>query len=140
MTGWVGLTVSVVGGLLLCWLALAVVLWRETRRHGQQVRLRDLLRLVPDVARLLKRLVGDRSVPLGARIWLLLLLAYLASPIDLIPDFIPVIGYADDAIVVALALRLASRRAGRDALERHWPGTPEGLATVLRLAGLPPGL
>jgi uncharacterized membrane protein YkvA (DUF1232 family) len=139
MTGWVGLTVSVVGGLLLCWLVLVVVLWRETRRHGQEVRLRDLLRLVPDVARLLKRLVGDRSVPLGARIWLLLLLAYLASPIDLIPDFIPVIGYADDAIVVALALRLASRRAGRDALEQHWPGTPEGLATVLRLAGLRPG-
>jgi len=137
MDGWAGTAIAVVSGLLLCWLVLAVVMWREMRRHARDVKVRDLLRLVPDVARLLKRLVGDRSVPVGARIWLFLLLAYLISPIDLIPDFVPVIGYADDAIIVALALRLATRRAGLEALERHWPGTPEGLATVLRLAGIP---
>jgi len=64
-------------------------------------------------------------------------LVYLLSPIDLIPDFIPVLGYADDALVVAIALRFATRRAGSAAIERHWPGTPAGLRAVLRLAGLP---
>jgi hypothetical protein len=65
-----------------------------------------------------------------------LLLGYLAMPIDLVPDFIPVIGYADDAVVVAVALRSVTRRAGEEALERHWPGTPEGLAAIRRLAGI----
>lgn len=58
-------------------------------------------------------------------------------PIDLIPDFIPIFGYADDAIIVALALRSVARRAGGEALERHWPGTTEGLLAIRRLAGVP---
>jgi len=87
--------------------------------------------------RLLKRLAADRTVSIRVRIWLGVLLVYLVSPIDLIPDFIPVLGYADDALVVAIALRFAFRRAGRDSVEGHWPGTPEGLAAILRLAGLP---
>ena len=94
------------------------------------------MRLAPDVVRLLKRLANDRSVSIGVRIWLGILLIYLLSPIDLIPDFIPVLGYADDTLVVAIALRFATRRAGAQAVERHWPGTPEGLAALLRLAGL----
>ena len=65
-----------------------------------------------------------------------MLLAYLISPIDLIPDFIPVLGYADDAIIVAIALRSITRRAGPEVLEQHWPGSPEGLDTLLMLAGL----
>lgn len=65
-----------------------------------------------------------------------LLLIYLILPIDLIPDFIPVIGYADDAIIVALALRSVTRRAGSAALETHWPGAPEGLQVVQRLVGI----
>jgi len=75
-------------------------------------------------------------VSIGVRIWLGVLLVYLVSPIDLIPDFIPVLGYADDALVVAIALRFAVQRAGRDSVDSHWPGTPEGLAAILRLAGL----
>ena len=61
---------------------------------------------------------------------------YLLAPIDLVPDVIPVVGYADDAIVVAVALRFVVRHAGRGALERHWPGTPEGLDALLGLVGL----
>ncbi len=61
---------------------------------------------------------------------------YLASPIDLVPDFVPIIGYADDAVVVALVLRSVVRRAGRQALVRHWPGTPQGLGLIEQLAGL----
>jgi uncharacterized membrane protein YkvA (DUF1232 family) len=91
---------------------------------------------VPDVARLVTRLARDPSLPRGVRVRLGLLLGYLALPIDLVPDVVPVVGYADDVVVVALVLRSVVRRAGPDAIERHWPGTPDGLAAVLRLAGV----
>jgi uncharacterized membrane protein YkvA (DUF1232 family) len=68
---------------------------------------------------------------------LAVLLGYLAIPIDLIPDFIPVIGYADDAIIIALVLRSVTRAVGPAALDEHWPGTPEGLAALRRLCRLP---
>jgi uncharacterized membrane protein YkvA (DUF1232 family) len=61
---------------------------------------------------------------------------YLISPIDLIPDFIPVVGYADDAVIVVWALRSVTRTAGPEAVDRHWTGTPEGLRALKRLAGL----
>ncbi|TDK27027.1 DUF1232 domain-containing protein [Arthrobacter crusticola] len=96
----------------------------------------DALRFLPDLLRLLRRLAADRTVPAGVRAALLLLLAYLLLPIDLVPDFLPVIGYADDVLLVALVLRLTVRRAGTGAVERHWPGSPQGLAVLLRLAGL----
>jgi uncharacterized membrane protein YkvA (DUF1232 family) len=136
MPGWAQPALSILGGLVVLWLILMVVLWLEQRRHPGRASLVDLLRLAPDVVRLLRRLATDRTVPVGVRIWLGVLLVYLISPIDLIPDFIPVLGYADDALVVAIALRFATRRAGSDAIERHWPGTPAGLTAVLRLAGL----
>ncbi|MBC7441931.1 MAG: DUF1232 domain-containing protein [Ramlibacter sp.] len=123
-------------GFLVLWLALVLVLWLEQRRHPGGASLRDLLRLAPDVARLLRGLAADRTVSVGVRIWLAVLLVYLVSPIDLIPDFIPILGYADDAIIVAIVLRFATRRAGSEAVRRHWRGTPEGLSAVLRLAGL----
>ena len=66
----------------------------------------------------------------------MLLLAYLAVPIDLIPDIIPVLGYADDAIIVALVLRNVVRNAGLGTVRRHWPGSDDGLAAVQRLTGL----
>ena len=66
------------------------------------------------------------------------LLAYLASPIDLVPDFIPVVGYADDAIIVAAVLRSVAHHAGIAAIQRHWPGTPDGFAALCRLTGLTP--
>jgi uncharacterized membrane protein YkvA (DUF1232 family) len=74
-------------------------------------------------------------LPRGVRIRLWLLLAYLLTPVDLVPDFIPVIGYADDAIIVALALRSVIRHAGPHAIRRHWPGTSDGLTAIQRLAG-----
>ena len=138
MTDWLPTVLGIAGGLVLLWVLLILLLLIEQRRHPDRASLTDLLRLAPDVVRLVKRLALDRTVSVGVRIWLGALLLYLLSPIDLVPDFIPVIGYADDAIIVALALRFATRRAGPEALERHWPGTPQGLAAVLRLAGLGP--
>lgn len=128
------LGLGVATGLLLLWLVLLLLLWRAT---PDETRLRESLRLLPDVLRLLPRLARDRSLPRGVRVRLWVLLAYLAFPIDLVPDVIPVIGYADDAVLLALVLRSVVRRAGPQALDRHWPGSPEGLLAVRRLAGLP---
>jgi uncharacterized membrane protein YkvA (DUF1232 family) len=127
----------VVLGLVLVYAVLLGALWAYARRHPETVSLRDALRLLPDLLRLLRRLVADASLPRGVRVRVALLVAYLAVPFDLVPDVVPVIGYADDAVVVALVLRSVVNRSGVDALHRHWPGTPEGLAVVLRLAGLP---
>lgn len=128
---------SVLGPLVvvaLCWLVLVAVLWSA---RPDDVRLRELLRLLPDVARLLRRLASDRSLPRGVRVRLWLLLGYLASPVDLVPDVVPVLGCADDVVVVALVLRSVVRRSGPGAVERHWPGTPEGLAALRRAVRLP---
>ena len=132
---WWHILVAVVTGLLVVYLVLIVILWRAQRRQPDPSGLRDTLRLLPDVLRLLRRLAGDPDVPRGVRIRLILLIAYLVSPVDLIPDFIPVIGYADDALLVAITLRSTIRHAGSEAIERHWPGTPDGLRTILMLAG-----
>jgi uncharacterized membrane protein YkvA (DUF1232 family) len=121
-------------GLLAAWGALVALL--VALRPSSPFGAGEALRLVPDLVRLVRRLAADRSLPLRARVPLWLLVVYLAVPIDLVPDFLPVIGYADDVILVAAALRLATRRAGGDAIRRHWPGTPGGLAAVLRLAGI----
>lgn len=127
---------GVIGGVLAVYVVLLLLLWAYARRHPETVTMKDALRLLPDLLRLIRRLLADRSVAVGVRVRLALLLVYLASPIDLVPDFIPVIGYADDVVIVALVLRSVVSRAGADAVRRHWPGTPEGLAVMLRLAGL----
>jgi len=130
---WAWSLVGVLAGLLLIWLVLVAGLWIT---RPDDMRLRELLRLLPDTLRLLRRLAADGTLPRGVRVRLWLLLVYLAFPVDLIPDFIPVLGYADDAIVVALVLRSVVRRAGRAAVARHWPGTPEGLAALQQVARL----
>lgn len=125
-----------VGGVLLVYAVLLALLWGYARRHPETVAMKDALRLLPDLLRLLRRLLADRSLGAGVRIRLALLLAYLLSPIDVVPDFVPVIGYADDVIIVALVLRSVIARAGEAAVCQHWPGTPDGLLLILRLAGL----
>jgi uncharacterized membrane protein YkvA (DUF1232 family) len=127
--------IAVAAGLLLAWIALIVVLL-VLRPDGSV--LKEALRILPDTVKLLRRIASDRTVPAGVRVRLFALFVYLASPIDLIPDVVPVIGYADDAVIVAAVLRSVVRRAGAETIRRHWPGTEEGLATLSRLAGLPP--
>ena len=73
-------------------------------------------------------------MPRRPKVALWLLLPYLASPIDLIPDFIPVLGHLDDAVLVAAALAYVIRRSGREVVEELWAGSPAGLRAILRLA------
>ena len=135
MTGtwWLDLLLGAAAALLLGWLLLLGALLVARPRGGL---LTEAVRLLPDVVRLVRRLAADRDLPRGVRIRVGLLLAYLASPIDLVPDFVPVLGYADDAIVVTAVLRGVARRAGLEAIERHWPGTDDGLVALCRLTGL----
>ena len=125
---------GIAGGVVLLWIALVALLWVA---RPAEVTAREVLRLLPDVLRLLRRLAGDPTLPRGVRVRIWLVIGYLAMPIDVVPDFLPVVGYADDVIVVALVLRAAVRRAGPEALGRHWPGSPAGLRALHRLTGVP---
>jgi uncharacterized membrane protein YkvA (DUF1232 family) len=116
--------------LLVGWLALVVTLL--VARPTENV-LTESLRLLPDLVRLVTRLAKDPSQPRAVRIRLGILLAYLALPIDLVPDFVPVLGYADDVIVVLITLRSVIRLVGEAPLRKHWPGTPAGFEAVLGL-------
>jgi uncharacterized membrane protein YkvA (DUF1232 family) len=95
---------------------------------------RELAAFLPDCAVLLKRFLTDERVPRRAKVPIVLLMPYLASPIDLIPDFIPVLGQLDDAVLVALVLRRVVRMAGRDVVRELWPGSEGGLKVILSLA------
>ena len=128
----VRILVALIAGLLVLWGGLIITLRVVA---PEQARLKDVIRLLPDLLRLLSRLARDDTLPRGVRLRLGLLLAYVALPIDLVPDFIPVVGYADDAIIIALVLRSVIRHSGSEAVRRHWPGTEDGLATVLRISG-----
>ena len=115
MTGslWWDLGIGVGSALVLAWLAMVIALAIVRPRGGL---LREALRILPDALRLIRRLAADNTLPSGVRVRLGLLLAYLAIPFDVIPDFIPVLGYADDAIIVAAVLRSVVRRAGLQAV------------------------
>jgi uncharacterized membrane protein YkvA (DUF1232 family) len=132
MTGhaWLEVLVGIAAALLLSWLALVITLAVRRPKGGL---LKESLRLLPDLLRLLRRPAADRDLPTGVRVRLGLLFAYLAIPIDLIPDFIPILGYADDAIVVVLVLRSVCRRVSLAELREAWPGTDDGFAALCRL-------
>ena len=126
--------IVVTATLVLLWLALIAYVWIAKPDAASA---RDAVRLIPDILRLVRRIAADRSLPRGVRVRLWLLLGYLVFPIDLVPDVIPGLGYADDVVIVALVLRSVVRRAGPDAVRRHWPGTDAGLSALWRLTRLP---
>lgn len=133
MPWWLELLTGLAAAVGAAWLALAVTLAIH-RPPGRL--LGEALRIAPDMIRLLRRLAADRSLPRAVRIRLWLLLIYLAAPIDIIPDFIPVLGYADDAIIAVAILRSVVRRAGIDAVHARWPGTEDGFEALTRVTGL----
>ena len=123
---------GLLAGLAGLWVALLVVFW-FLRPRG--VPAREIVKVVPDVLRLLRAVLVDRAVPLDVRLVLVGLLAWILSPIDLIPEFIPVLGPLDDVVVAIVAMRFVRRRLGVDALRARWAGTPEGFALLLRVIG-----
>jgi len=101
---------------------------------GRRTDARALAGFVPDCAVLFARLLRDRRVPRGSKVLVAALIPYLALPFDLIPDFIPVAGQLDDAVLVALVLRRVARRTDPELLRELWPGPESSLQIVLRLA------
>jgi uncharacterized membrane protein YkvA (DUF1232 family) len=95
-----------------------------------------LARFVPDCLVLMRRLVADERVPRRRKLLLVVLVAYLAAPVDLVPDVIPVAGQLDDAVVLVLALRFVLRSAGASVVREHWPGPEESLSVLNRIASL----
>jgi uncharacterized membrane protein YkvA (DUF1232 family) len=126
--------IGILGTLAVAWVLL---LGYVLARRPSEGTAREALRALPDTLRLLRRIASDRTLPRGVRVRLWLLLAYLAFPLDLVPDFLPVVGYLDDVVIASAALRSAIRRAGPEAVRRHWPGTEDGLAALWRVASLP---
>ena len=126
------LVIAVLISLAIVWVASigALLIFRP------RTDLREAVRVLPDLLLLLGSIAQDASLPWSVRVRLWLVLFYLAVPIDIVPDVFPVLGWADDAILVIWVLRSMVRRMGDDALARNWPGTPEGLEVVRRLTGI----
>lgn len=127
---WWAWTLVGLGAVAALWAALLAGLLIAGRPSDA----RALVRFVPDCAVLLRRLLADPRVPRRHKVLLGALLAYLVSPLDLVPDVIPVVGQLDDAIVIGLTLRVVVRGAGVDVVREHWPGPPASLEPLLRLA------
>ncbi len=128
MSGW--LRALAIGVAVLATFYVVLILLARRLPPGP---LRDLVRLLPDCVVALRRLYRDPRVPSRARVALWLALLWVISPIDLIPEFLPVIGPLDDILVVALALRYAVRVSPRAAVEDAWPGDRAVLERLARL-------
>jgi uncharacterized membrane protein YkvA (DUF1232 family) len=120
------LTLAIVAGV---WLVLILVLVVAGRRSMA----RELVSLIPNLLQLFRGLVRDPRVPSSSKLWLWVAVAWLISPIDLIPEFIPVAGPLDDAIVAALVLRHVMRGTDRNVLTEHWRGDPATLDAIIRV-------
>ena len=101
----------------------------------RDARIGDVVRVVPDIVRLCRDLLTDGKSPLGVRVAIAGLLVYLINPIDLVPEFIPILGPLDDVVVAILVLRYVRRRLGTDGLRARWRGTPDGFALVGSVMG-----
>jgi uncharacterized membrane protein YkvA (DUF1232 family) len=123
---WLTGLVVAVGLMLASWAVLLVA-----ARRLPPGPLRELARFIPDCITTVRRLRGDARVPRRAKVAVVLAGLWLASPIDLLPEFLPVIGPLDDVVVVALALRYAARQVPRQVLLDAWPGDPRLLEQLL---------
>jgi uncharacterized membrane protein YkvA (DUF1232 family) len=124
--------VGVVLGVVVLWVVLVAIFW-VLRPKG--VPARDLLGVVPDLVRMLRNIVRDPAAPMDIRVVLVGLLVWILSPIDLIPEFIPVLGPLDDVVVAIVALRYVRRRLGVEAMRARWTGSDDGFALLGRVVG-----
>ena len=121
----------IAGGILVgLWLLAAVVLLVI----GRKTTSRELVTFLPNLIRLFRGLLRDERVPRSSKVLLLLGAFWLASPIDLIPEFLPGVGALDDAVVAGLVLRHLVKRAGPDVVKDHWRGDPKTIGLMLRAA------
>jgi uncharacterized membrane protein YkvA (DUF1232 family) len=122
--------IAIVAAIALVWVALVLVLMLL----GRRVLARELALLIPNLTRLFAGLARDERVPLRAKVVLGVTVLYLAMPIDLVPDFVPIAGSLDDAIIAAFALRFVVRASSPEIVAEHWPGDPATLRRILWLA------
>ena len=127
-----GLIAAIVVGLVAIWLALLVLLYLIRPRD---VRATEVIGAIPDVLRLVRDLLADRTTPGPVRGALAILLVWLVNPIDLVPDFIPVLGPLDDVVVTIVILRYVRRRLGAEELRRRWRGSDDGFRVLTSLTG-----
>jgi uncharacterized membrane protein YkvA (DUF1232 family) len=130
MQWWAWLLVSI-GVVLVVYAGFVVALVLVGRRSDA----RAFATFIPDCIVLVTRLAHDPRVPRRRKLLLLALVGYLALPFDLVPDFIPIAGQLDDAIIVALVLRSLVRSGGEDLIRELWPGPERSLGLIIRLAG-----
>jgi uncharacterized membrane protein YkvA (DUF1232 family) len=121
------------GVVVIAWLVLAAVLWLHRPARDLAV---PVLRLLPDIARLVRDLLRADTTPRATKVVLVVLLLYLLSPVDLVPEFVPVIGSLDDLIISAIVLRWAGRRVGPERLRDLWSGSPAGFELLRRFLGI----
>lgn len=126
------LVIAVVVGLLVVWGLLLVVLW-VLRPRGVPVR--ELLGVIPDLIRLTRSLISDRDVPLDVRLVAAGAVVWVISPIDLVPEFLPLIGWLDEIVVIVLALRYVRRRLGVPSLRARWAGSQDGFSLLCAVMG-----
>jgi uncharacterized membrane protein YkvA (DUF1232 family) len=115
--------------LIAVWIGAIVALVAA----GRRVAAKTLATLIPNLVALFKGLLTDARVPTGSKVLLGCAIVWLVSPIDLVPEFVPVLGPLDDAVVAALVLRHLARVAGPDVVRDHWRGEPKTLEAILRL-------
>jgi uncharacterized membrane protein YkvA (DUF1232 family) len=120
---WIGVAVAV-------WVVAIVVLFLLGRRLAA----RELATLLPNLVRMCRTLLRDPRVPRGSKVLVGFAVLWFISPIDLVPEFIPVLGPLDDAILAALVVRHLVKRAGREVVAEAWPGDPATLERMFRLA------
>jgi uncharacterized membrane protein YkvA (DUF1232 family) len=118
------------GIVVAVWVAAIVTLLLVGRRTAAK----ELATLLPNLILLFRGLIRDPRVPRASKIWLGFAIAWVVSPIDLVPEFIPVLGPLDDALLAALVVRRLVKRAGREVVAEAWPGDPATLDRMLRLA------
>jgi uncharacterized membrane protein YkvA (DUF1232 family) len=117
-----------IGIALVIWLAAVIALVA----FGRRSQARELAKLIPNLLMLFRGLLRDPRVPRSGKLWVAFALVWIASPIDLIPEFIPIAGPLDDAIVAALVLRHLLRSTSQEVLSEHWHGDPTTLRTIAR--------
>ena len=118
--------------LVAVWVLAVVALFMV----GRKTTARELVSLLPNLIRLFRGLLGDARVPRSSKALLVLAGLWLASPIDLIPEFLPGVGALDDALIAGLVLRHLVKRAGPEVVRSHWHGDPRSMGVLLRLAGV----